>query len=152
VPVAGQLLLRKRICQELIEPGLNTLKTWLESNAGRVAKGTPTFTAMDYTLNQWPTSVGYCARGDLPISNMLSEKAIHPFSWLKSMAICRYLAGRPTSATCYSLIEAARADSLESSVYIQHVLESIADAGKAGDTVVVKCGAGTNLKKVPQLD
>ncbi|AFP32780.1 hypothetical protein MRBBS_3844 [Marinobacter sp. BSs20148] len=49
-------------------------------------------------------------------------------------------------------MEAARADSLESSVYIQHVLESIADAGKAGDTVVVKCGAGTNLKKVPQLD
>ncbi|WP_420538435.1 IS66 family transposase [Marinobacter psychrophilus] len=74
---------------------LNTLKTWLESNAGRFAKGILTFTAMDYTLNQWPTSVGYCARGDLQISNALSEKAIHPFSWLKSMAICRYLAGRP---------------------------------------------------------
>jgi hypothetical protein len=49
-------------------------------------------------------------------------------------------------------MEAARADSLESSVYIQHVLERIADAGKAGDAVVVKCGAGTSLKKVPQLD
>ncbi|WP_144012732.1 IS66 family transposase [Marinobacter sp. BSs20148] len=95
MPVAGQLLLRKRICQERIVPGLNTLKTWLESNAGRVAKGTLIFTAMDYTFNQLPTSVGYCARGDLKISNVLSERAIHPFFWLKSMAICRYLAGRP---------------------------------------------------------
>jgi hypothetical protein len=49
-------------------PALKTLKTWLETNAGKVAKGTLTRTAMDYTLNQWPTLVGYCERGDLQIS------------------------------------------------------------------------------------
>jgi transposase len=54
-----------RIRQELSVPGLETLKTWLEINAGQVAKGTLTRTAMDYTLNQWPTLVGYCERGDL---------------------------------------------------------------------------------------
>ena len=31
---------RYRIRQELSVPGLNPLKTWLEANAGRVAKGT----------------------------------------------------------------------------------------------------------------
>ena len=71
---------RYRICQELSSPGLNTLKTWLESNAGRVAKDTLTRTALDNSLNQWPTSVGYCKRGDLQISNVLAENAIRPFA------------------------------------------------------------------------
>jgi hypothetical protein len=35
---------------------------------------------MDYTLNQWPTLVGYCERGDLQISNVLAENAIRPFA------------------------------------------------------------------------
>ena len=71
---------RYRIRQELSVPALKTLKTWLEANAGRVAKGTLTRTAMDYTLNQWPTLVGYCERGDLQISNVLAENAIRPFA------------------------------------------------------------------------
>jgi hypothetical protein len=61
-------------------PALKTLKTWLEANAGKVAKGTLTRTAMDYTLNQWSTLVGYCERGDLQISNVLAENAIRPFA------------------------------------------------------------------------
>lgn len=71
---------RYRIRQELSVPRLNTLKAWLEANAGKVAKGTLTRTAMDYTLNQWPTLVGYCERGDLQISNVLAENAIRPFA------------------------------------------------------------------------
>jgi len=71
---------RYRIRQELSLPRLKTLKTWLEANAGKVAKGTLTRTAMDYTLNQWPTLVGYCERGDLQISNVLAENAIRPFA------------------------------------------------------------------------
>ena len=71
---------RYRIRQELSVPALKTLKTWLETNAGKVAKGTLTRTAMAYTLNQWPTLVGYCERGDLQISNVLAENAIRPFA------------------------------------------------------------------------
>ena len=71
---------RYRIRQELSVPRLDTLKTWLEANAGKVAKGTMTRKAMDYTLNQWPTLVGYCERGDLQISNVLAENSIRPFA------------------------------------------------------------------------
>jgi transposase len=71
---------RYRIRQELSVPALKTLKTLLETNVGKVAKGTLTRTAMDYTLNQWPTLVGYCERGDLHISNALAENAIRPFA------------------------------------------------------------------------
>src|SRR5680860_155093 len=71
---------RYRIRQELSVPRLDALKIWLEANAGKVAKGTMTRKAMDYTLNQWPTLVGYCERGDLQISNVLAENAIRPFA------------------------------------------------------------------------
>ena len=120
---------RYRIRQELSVPGLNTLKTWLETNAGKVAKGTLTRTAMDYTLNQWPTLVGYCERGDLQISNVLAENAIRPFALgRKAWLFADTSQGARASATCYSLVETAKTNSLEPSVYIEHVLERIAEA------------------------
>jgi transposase len=120
---------RYRIRQELSVPGLNTLKIWLEANAGRVAKGTLTRTAIDYTLNQWPTLVGYCERGDLQISNVLAENAIRPFALgRKAWLFADTSQGARASATCYSLIETAKANSLEPSAYIQHVLAHVAEA------------------------
>jgi transposase len=120
---------RYRIRQELSVPALKTLKTWLETNAGRVAKGTLTRTAMDYTLNQWPTLVGYCERGDLQISNVLAENAIRPFALgRKAWLFADTSRGARASATCYSLVETAKTNSLEPSIYIEHVLERIAKA------------------------
>jgi len=71
---------RYRIRQELSLPRLKAFKIWLEAHAGKVAKGSLTRKAMDYTLNQWSTLVGYCERGDLQISNVLAENAIRPFA------------------------------------------------------------------------
>jgi transposase len=120
---------RYRIRQELSVPRLDALKTWLEANAGKVAKGTMTRNAMDYTLNQWPTLIGYCARGDLQISNVLAENAIRPFALgRKAWLFADTSRGARASATCYSLVETAKANSLEPSKYIQHVLNRIAEA------------------------
>ena len=44
------------------------------------------------------------------------------------MAICRYPQGARASATCFSLIETAKANGLEPSRYIHHVLEHIDEA------------------------
>jgi hypothetical protein len=97
---------------------------------GKVAKGTLTRTAMDYTLNQWPTLVGYCERGDLQISNVvLAENAIRPFALgRKAWLFADTSRGACASATCYSLVETAKANSLEPSAYLQYVLERIAEA------------------------
>jgi len=147
---------RYRIRQELSVPRLNTLKAWLEANAGRVAKGTLTRTAMDYTLNQWPTLVGYCERGDLQISNVLAENAIRPFALgRKAWLFADTSQGARASATCYSLVETAKANSLEPSVYIQHVLERIADADtleKLEALLPWNVDLERTPKKVPQID
>src|SRR5690625_583973 len=71
---------RYRLRQEKSLPLLNAFKAWLEKNASKVLKGSLTRKAMDYTLNQWDTVVGYCERGDLKISNAGAENAIRPFA------------------------------------------------------------------------
>jgi hypothetical protein len=115
--------------QEKSLPLLKTFKAWLEANAGKVMKGLLTRTAMDYSLNQWDTLIGYCERGDLQISNDGAENAIRPFAlgrwaWL----FADISQGTKASATCYSLIENAKANGLEPSAYIHHVLTRIAEA------------------------
>ena len=120
---------RYRIRQELSLAKLNELKAWLEANVTRVLKDSLTRKAMEYTLNQWPTLVGYCERGDLQISNVLAENAIRPFALgRKAWLFADTPQGARASATCYSLIETAKANQLEPATYIQHVLEHIAEA------------------------
>ena len=120
---------RYRVRQEESLPLLKTFKSWLEDNTRKVLKGSLTRKAMDYALNQWDTLVGYCERGDLKISNAGAENAIRPFALgRKAWLFADTSRGAKASATCYSLIETAKANGLEPSAYIHHVLTHIADA------------------------
>ena len=59
------------------------------------------------------------------------------------------------SATCYSLVETAKANKLEPSVYIQHVLECVADAEsleKLEALLPWNVDLERTSKKVPQID
>jgi len=110
-------------------PVLDDLKVWLEENSHRVPKDSLTWIAIHYTLNQWNLLVGYCEDGRLNISNALAENAIRPFAvgrrnWLFSDTP----RGARASATCYSLIETAKANGLEPYAYLHHVLQHIAAA------------------------
>ncbi len=120
---------RYRIRQELSLARLEAFKSWLDENLIKVMKGSLTRKAMEYTLNQWSTLTGYCERGDLQISNVLAENAIRPFAvGRKAWLFADTPRGAHASATCYSLVETAKANGLEPSAYIRHVLERIADA------------------------
>ena len=73
--------------------------------------------------------VGCCQDGRLNISNALAENAIRPFAvgrrnWLFSDTP----RGARASATCYSLIETAKANELEPYQYLSYVLERIGSA------------------------
>ena len=123
---------RRQQRQEQSVPVLKDLKLWLESNINKLPKDSLTYTAIQYTLNQWDRLTGYCENGHLHISNILAENAIRPMAigrrnWLFSDTPN----GARGSATCYSLIETAKANGLEPYAYIRYVLEHIA----AADTV-----------------
>jgi len=120
---------RLRVRRSVSLPQLEAFKAWLEMKAGKVAKGTLTRRAMDYTLNQWSYLVGYCERGDLQISNVLAENAIRPFALgRRAWLFADTTQGARASATCFSLIETAKANGLEPSAYIHHILKHIASA------------------------
>ncbi|MBU0655269.1 MAG: IS66 family transposase [Gammaproteobacteria bacterium] len=118
-----------RLRQQLSVPLLNELKTWLETQVGKVMKGGLTRKAMEYCLNQWEYLSGYCQRGDLHISNVLAENAIRPFAvGRKAWLFADTPHGARASAACYSLIETAKANDLEPYAYIRYLLEHIAQA------------------------
>jgi len=120
---------RYQVRQAMSVPLLNEFKAWLEKHVGKVMKGSLTRTAMEYTLNQWPHLIGYCEQGYLHISNVLAENAIRPFAvGRRAWLFADTAQGARASATCYSLIETAKANQLEPSAYIQHVLERIGEA------------------------
>jgi transposase len=118
--------------QQLAQPGLDNLKTWLQTNASRVPKDSLTYKAIQYTLNQWDYLVGYLNDGRLQISNALAENAIRPFAvGRRNWLFADTARGARASATVYSLIETAKANGLEPYDYLHHVLAHIA----AADTV-----------------
>ena len=107
-------------------PLLADLKTWLDKNISRVAKGSKTYTAMRYTLNQWPKLIRYCDDGRLNISNVLAENAIRPFViGRKAWMFADTPAGAHASATHYSLIETAKANGLEPYEYLCEVFKKL---------------------------
>lgn len=120
---------RYQIRQTLSVPALENFKQWLDANVGKVMKGLLTRKAMEYTLSQWRYLIGYCERGDLQISNVLAENAIRPFALgRKAWLFADTTKGAQASATCYSLIETAKANDLEPSAYVHYVLDRIAGA------------------------
>ena len=64
--------------------------------------------------------------GHLNISNVLAENAIRPFAiGRKAWLFADTTRGANASATCYSLIETAKANNLEPYAYILHILNHI---------------------------
>lgn len=120
---------KKQARQTLSVPVLEDLKPWLERNVSRVPKDSLTHKAMTYTLNQWAYLIGYCEDGQLHISNALAENAIRPFAvGRRAWLFADTSHGARASATCYSLVETAKANGLEPYAYLQHVLAHIAAA------------------------
>ena len=115
--------------QQLAQPVLDDLKTWLQANASRVPKDSLTAKAITYTLNQWDYLIGYLDDGRLNISNALAENAVRPFALgRKNWLFADTSRGARASATVYSLIETAKANGLEPYAYFRHVLTHIAAA------------------------
>jgi len=110
-------------------PKLAKFKRWLEGKQPKVAPGTLTRKAIDYTLNQWEHLVRYTEHGQLRMSNVLAENAIRPFALgRKAWLFADTPAGAKASAGYYSLIETAKANGLEPYAYLQHVIGQIAAA------------------------
>jgi transposase len=115
--------------QQLAVPVLREFKVWLEQNEPKMLKDGLTHKAIKYTLNQWDELAAYCDYGFVHISNALAENAIRPFAiGRRNWLFADSARGANASATCYSLVETAKANGLEPSSYIKYILDHIANA------------------------
>ena len=120
---------KRRLRQAVSLPLLEDLHAWLKARSVTVLKGSKTAQAINYALNQWDTLTVYCNYGFVNISNAAAENAIRPFAvGRRAWLFADTSRGAQASATCYSLIETAKANDLEPSAYIGYVLNRIASA------------------------
>ena len=120
--------------QERMTPLLEKLRTWLDASLGSVPPQSLTGKALGYLDRQWSKLVRVLEDGRIPLDTNLVENTIRPFvvgrkNWLFADTV----AGARASANLYSLIETAKANSLEPWAYLRHLFEKLPAATEPTD-------------------
>ena len=120
---------RQALRLERAGPILQRLRQWIDDHKPRIVPKSMLGKAVHYLDHQWCHLVRYLEDGEYPIDNNSAENAIRPFvigrkNWLFS-ATPR---GADASANLYSLIETAKANGIEPSVYLARVFAELPNA------------------------
>ena len=119
---AQRLLMR----QQQSVPALNALHDWMTQTLPGVAPSSALGTALSYMKKYWSRLNRYTERGDLPIDNNPCENAIRPFVvGRKGGLFSDTQAGAHASATIYSLVQTAKANSVEPYSWLRRVLRDL---------------------------
>jgi transposase len=125
---------RHRIRALRSKPLLDELRTWLDQHIPIVPPRSALGKAMNYADKQWPKLIVYLEDGRLRMDNNLVENAIRPFViGRKNYLFCDTVAGANASANLYSLIETAKANSIEPYAYLRSVFTELPNAASVGD-------------------
>lgn len=110
-------------------PVLTEFKAWLNAVVETTPPQSLLGKAISYSLNQWHRVSAYADHALVAPDNNVAENAIRPFvvgrkNWLFSATT----EGAAASAALYSLIETAKANGIDPSVYLHHLFEKIPNA------------------------
>lgn len=125
---------RYAIRQSRSKPLLQALRLWLDEKIPLVPPKSALGKALNYSDKQWDRLTVYIEDGRLRIDNNLTENAIRPFVvGRKAWLFCDTVAGARASANLYSLIETARANSIEPYAYMKQIYAGLPLAKNVGD-------------------
>ena len=115
-------------------PILKEMRLWLDKALPAVTPKSTLGKALAYMDRYWPKLIRYVEWGDTPIDNNRAENAIRPFvlgrkAWLFSDTP----AGADSSALIYSLVETAKANRVEPSAWLAHLLRNVPTAKAVED-------------------
>lgn len=117
---------RQTIRQEQAGPILDRIKKWLDQKVLQALPKSPLGEAISYTLELWPKLVTYLEDGHIEIDNNKAENAIRPFViGRKNFLFSGSPRGADASATMYTLVESAKANSLEPWAYLNYLFEKL---------------------------
>ncbi len=115
-------------------PLLEAFRTWLDQHLPLVPPRSALGKAMNYAHKQWPKLTTYTEDGRLRMDNNLTENAIRPFViGRKNFLFCDSVAGAKSSANLYSLIETAKANSIEPYAYLKTIFTELPLANSLED-------------------
>jgi transposase len=131
--------------QQHARPVLDELRAWLDEALLQVPPTSATGKALNYLNREWGKLIRYLDDGRLEIDNNGAENAIRPFvigrkNWLFSASV----KGVKASANLYSLIETAKANSLEPYAYLRYLFT---DLPKAETVEAIEALLPGNLSK-----
>jgi len=122
---------RTRLRQQHSRPVLARIEALLLAHLHRVLPGSLLGQALHYLAEQWPKLVRFIEEGSFPIDNNACENAIRPFvigrrNWLFADTV----GGATASANLYSLIETAKANSIEPYRYLCALFATLPNASR----------------------
>ena len=117
---------RQVIREKQARPILDKIKEWLDQKVVQVLPKSLLGEAIAYTLGLWPKLVTYLKDGHIEIDNNKAENAIRPFViGRKNFLFSGSPRGAQASATMYTLVESAKANSLEPWAYLNDLFEKL---------------------------
>lgn len=110
-------------------PLLDQLRQWLDKSIQRPINSEKLKKAVTYLHNQWPKLIRYTEKGAWPIDNNAAENAIRPLViGRKNWLFAATEKGAKASANLYSLVETAKANNIEPSIYLKEVFTRLPEA------------------------
>ena len=124
VTLSGERRLEVR--QALTTKRWNAMHDWLQLERSRVADGSATARAIDYSLRRWPALGGFLSDGEVAFDNNHLENQIRPWAvgrkgWLFAGS---ELAGQ-RAAMVMSLVQSAKLNGHDPWAYLRDVLERL---------------------------
>lgn len=120
--------LRRAVRQARAAPLLNNLQNWLENTVAKLSKKSDTAAAIRYALSRWRALTRYADDGQLEIDNNAAERALRVVALgRKNYLFAGSDVGGERAAAMYSLLGSAKLNGLDPEIYLQHVLERVAD-------------------------
>jgi len=119
---------RKNVRQARAKPLLDRMHTWLEATLAKLSPKSDTAAAIRYALSRWRALTRYADDGQLEIDNNAAERALRVVALgRKNYLFAGSDNGGDRAAAIYSLLGSAKLNGLDPEIYLQHVLERIAD-------------------------
>nr|WP_320010674.1 IS66 family transposase [uncultured Desulfobulbus sp.] len=112
--------------QNYAKPILKDFHQWLLKQSARTLPKGLLGQAVTYALNQWDRVKGYVEHGALRPDNNLTENCIRPFAvGRKNWLFAGTPQGAEASSALYSLIETAKANTVEPYSYLRYIFEKL---------------------------
>src|SRR5712692_8705006 len=119
---------RLAVRQERVKPQVCELKSWMETERGRLSRHSATAKAIDYMLKRWPAFTRFLDDGRICLSNNAAERRLRGIAiGRKAWLFAGSDRGGERAASVYTLIETAKLNNVDPQAWLADVLRNISD-------------------------